>query len=158
DWTAKFPALVAAAASFPDCLIDGEVAAFDNDGVISFQALQEALSEGNDSGLVYYAFDLLFESGEDLRASPLSERKQHLKNLLDDAQPGAAIQYVEHFQKSGETVLKHACQMHLEGIMSKQLDAPYRSGRVETWTKAKCRGGQEVVIGGWTQEGRQMRS
>ncbi|MEP7246964.1 MAG: DNA ligase D, partial [Gammaproteobacteria bacterium] len=47
---------------------------------------------------------------------------------------------------------------HLEGIVSKQVDAPYRSGRTESWVKTKCRGGQEVVIGGWTQEGRRMRS
>jgi bifunctional non-homologous end joining protein LigD len=158
DWTNKFQTLVEAAASFPDCIIDGEVAAFGKDGVLSFQALQEALSDGDDSALVYYAFDLLWEAGEDLRALPLRERKQRLKNLMDDAKPGRAIQYVEHFETAGETVLRHACEMHLEGIMSKQLDASYRSGRVESWTKAKCRGGQEVVIGGWTQEGRQMRS
>jgi len=158
DWTAKFPNLAAAAASLPNCIIDGEVAAQDAQGVLSFAALQEALSEGDDSPLTYFAFDLLFENGGDLRERPLLERKQRLKNLLDDASPGAVIKYVDHFVTAGDVVLKHACEMHLEGIMSKQLDAPYRSGRVETWTKAKCRGGQEVVIGGWTQEGREMRS
>ena len=44
--------------------------------------------------------------------------------------------------------------MNLEGIISKRLDAPYRSGRVGDWTKAKCRAGHEVVIGGWTRRGR----
>ncbi|HVY82874.1 MAG TPA: DNA ligase D [Steroidobacteraceae bacterium] len=158
DWTNKFPTLAAAAASFPDCMIDGEVAAFDANGVLSFQALQEALSAGDDSKLVYYVFDLLWESGVDLRARPLRERKDRLQKLLERTKPGPAIQYVEHFETAGETVLRHACEMQLEGIVSKRLDAPYRSGRVDTWTKAKCRAGQEVVIGGWTQEGREMRS
>jgi bifunctional non-homologous end joining protein LigD len=65
---------------------------------------------------------------------------------------------VEHFLKSGDAVLESACRVHLEGIMSKRIDAPYTSGRTDAWTKAKCRGGQEIVIGGWTQEGRDMRS
>jgi bifunctional non-homologous end joining protein LigD len=158
DWTPKFPTIAAAAASFPDCIIDGEVAALDAKGVLTFHALQDALSKGDDLRLVYFAFDLLFATGGDLRERPLSERKVRLKNLLDEAGSSAVIQYVEHFETAGETVLKHACEMNLEGIISKQLDAPYRSGRVETWTKTKCRGGQEVVIGGWTQEGRELRS
>ncbi len=158
DWTPKFPTLASTAAALPDCIIDGEVAALDKANVLSFQALQEALSEGDDSQIVYFAFDLLWESGADLRAQPLRDRKQRLKNLLADAGVRGPIQYIDHFETAGDAVLKHACEMHLEGIMSKQLDAPYRSGRVETWTKTKCRGGQEVVIGGWTQEGREMRS
>jgi bifunctional non-homologous end joining protein LigD len=158
DWTEKFPSIAASAASFPDCIIDGEVAAFDDSQTLSFHALQAALSEGDDSNLVYFAFDLLFESGEDLRPRPLTERKERLHRLLKSAGKRGPIQYVEHFLKSGDAVLKSACQVHLEGIMSKQIDAPYVSGRTEAWTKAKCRGGQEVVIGGWTQEGKDMRS
>ena len=55
-------------------------------------------------------------------------------------------------------MLQSACRMHLEGIVSKELDAPYRSGRGGSWTKAKCRAGHEVVIGGWTSEGKRLRS
>ncbi len=158
DWTEKFPAIAAAAASLPDGIIDGEVAAFDDTGTLSFHALQAALSEGDDSHLVYFAFDLLFESGEDLRSQPLTQRKERLHRLLKNNGEHSPIQYVEHFLKSGDAVLESACRMHLEGIMSKDIDAPYVSGRTDAWTKAKCRGGQEVVIGGWTQEGRDMRS
>ncbi|MBE0568869.1 MAG: hypothetical protein IH577_04260, partial [Deltaproteobacteria bacterium] len=61
-------------------------------------------------------------------------------------------------QLTGNAVLQSACKMHLEGIVSKRLEAPYKSGRGMDWTKAKCRGGHEVVIGGWTGEGGQMRS
>ena len=76
------------------------------------------------------------------------------KPLPLDAAPDASgrIRFVEHFESGGDAVLASACRMHLEGIISKRLDAPYRSGRSETWTKAKCRGGQEVVIAGWTSE------
>jgi bifunctional non-homologous end joining protein LigD len=64
----------------------------------------------------------------------------------------------EHFDTGGEAVLLSACKLSLEGIVSKQANAPYRSGRSETWTKAKCRGGHEVVIGAWTDTGGQFRS
>jgi bifunctional non-homologous end joining protein LigD len=158
DWTDKFASIAAAAAAFPDCIIDGEVAAFDASQTLSFHALQAALSAGDDSNLVYFVFDLLFESGEDLRRLPLGERKERLQRLLEGAGRSSPIQYVEHFLKSGEAVLDSACRMHLEGIISKAIDAPYVSGRTQAWTKAKCRGGQEVVIGGWTQEGRDLRS
>ena len=65
-----------------------------------------------------------------------------------------ALRYVEHFETAGDAVLDSACRMHLEGIVSKQLDAPYRSGRADSWIKSKCRAGHEVVIGGWTSEGK----
>jgi len=157
DWTKRFTEIAGALAIPGEAIIDGEVVVV-HDGRTNFSELQAELAAARQGRLVYYAFDLLWESGEDLRAEPLSVRKQRLKNLLDDAKPGAAIQYVEHFQTAGETVLKHACEMHLEGIMSKQLDAPYRSGRVDTWTKAKCRGGQEVIICGWTHDNGRVRS
>ena len=158
DWTPKFRGIAAAAQRFPDCIIDGEVAAFDASGVLSFQALQEAISNGDDSKMVYFVFDLLFEAGEDLRARPLRERKARLRKLLERWNTSGAIHYVDHFETSGDAMLKSACRVHLEGIISKQLDAPYTSGRTDAWTKTKCRGGQEVVIGGWTQEGTRLRS
>ena len=70
----------------------------------------------------------------------------------------AEIRYVEHFETGGDAVLKSACRMSLEGIVSKQADAPYASGRSDSWTKAKCRAGHEVVIGGWNSNGSQFRS
>jgi bifunctional non-homologous end joining protein LigD len=65
---------------------------------------------------------------------------------------------VEHFESGGEAVLKSACRMSLEGIVSKQAAAGYVSGRTESWNKAKCRAGHEVVIGGWNSNGSQFRS
>jgi bifunctional non-homologous end joining protein LigD len=160
DWSTKFPTLIAEGARMQDCLIDGEVVAFDSHGTMSFGALQNALSEGNTSQVIFYVFDLLFVAGSDLRKEPLAARKEQLRALLKKRGAGAkaAIRYVDHFEDRGDAVLKSACQMNLEGIVSKKLDAPYVSGRTDTWTKAKCRGGQEVVIGGWVQEDGHLRS
>ena len=66
----------------PDTIIDGEICALDENGAPDFAALQAALSEGKTDALVYFAFDLLFEGGEDLRALPLSERKSRLQQFL----------------------------------------------------------------------------
>ncbi|HEY3636600.1 MAG TPA: DNA ligase D, partial [Rhizomicrobium sp.] len=157
DWSAKFPAIAEAAKKFPDCILDGEVVALDNHGAPDFSALQAALSEGRDGLLIYFVFDLLFLDGEDLRALPLEQRKARLAKLLGE-KTHSSIRYVEHFQSSGESVLRSACQMSLEGIISKRLDAPYRSGRGHQWTKTKCRGGQEIVIGGWSDTKGKFRS
>ncbi len=156
DWTAKFKAIAAAAAELPDCMLDGEAVALDHDGAPSFHGLQAALSDGDTGDLIYFAFDLLFANGKDLRPLALRDRKAALKTLLSDR--GPRLRYVDHFERSGDAVLRSACRMSLEGIVSKRLDAPYRSGRGEAWTKAKCRAGHEVVIGGWTGEKGQLRS
>ena len=155
DWTAKFSAIAHAAAKLPDSILDGEVCALDHNGAPDFAALQAALSEGNSEGLIYFAFDLLFADGEDLRPLPLSERKARLAKLLQAAETDRHLRFVEHFTSGGEAVLQSACRMNLEGIVSKRLDAPYTAGRGDSWTKSKCRAGHEVVIGGWsTTEGK----
>jgi bifunctional non-homologous end joining protein LigD len=157
DWSAKFPEIARAAESLPDCILDGEVVALDDQQVPSFADLQAALSEQQTAKLVFFAFDLLFLKGEDLRVQPLSLRKQRLAALLEHlASP--RIRYLQHFEASAETVLSSACRMALEGIVSKRLDAPYTSGRAGVWTKAKCRAGHEVVIGGYTSRGGRLRS
>lgn len=159
DWTKKFAAIAKAAKGLPDCLIDGEACALDHHGAPDFAGLQAALSDGKSEDLIFFAFDLLFAEGEDLRVLPLSERKECLAKLLTRPKSkGSPIRYVEHFETGGDAVLQSACRMHLEGIVSKELAAPYQSGRTRSWTKAKCRAGHEVVIGGWTQEGSKLRS
>ena len=160
DWTAKFATLARAAKALPDCILDGEAVVLDSQGNPSFSALQAALSEGHADASVLSAFDLLFEGTEDLRGLPLAERKQRLKEMLD-SQPRKVtdtIRYLDHIEASGAAVLASACEVNLEGIVSKQLNAPYRSGRTGTWVKSKCRAGHEVVIGGWTAEGKELRA
>ncbi len=158
DWSGRFPTILSAASSFRDVILDGEIVALDERGISSFAALQTALPHGDDAALVYYVFDLLYEEGVDLRPLPLRERKERLRALLDKTRPGEAIRYVEHFETAGDAVLKSACRLFLEGIVSKWLAAPYKAGRGRTWCKSKCRAGQEVTIGGWTSDGNQLRA
>jgi bifunctional non-homologous end joining protein LigD len=160
DWTDKFQAIAKEASALPDGLIDGEIVALDHNGAPDFSTLQAALSDGKTDGLIFYAFDLLFADEEDIRRVPLGERKAQLKKLLE-ARPKAKarlIRYVEHFETGGDAVLQSACKLALEGIVSKKLSAPYRSGRSENWTKAKCRAGHEVVLGGWKTTNGKFRS
>jgi bifunctional non-homologous end joining protein LigD len=160
DWTDKFAAIAKAARALPDALIDGEIVALNHGGTPDFSTLQAALSDGNSDHLIFYAFDLLFAEGIDLRGLPLGERKARLKELLE-ALPAAKselIRYVEHLDTGGDAILQSARKLSLEGIVSKKLSAPYRSGRSENWTKAKCRAGHEVVLGGWKTTGGKFRS
>jgi bifunctional non-homologous end joining protein LigD len=156
DWTAKFASIAESAAGLADAIIDGEVCAVDAQGTTDFAALQAALADDNTDDVIYFAFDLLCREGEDLRPKPLAARKAALQKLLE-AGP-VNIRVVEHFDAPGDAVLQAACKMALEGIISKRLDSPYRSGRGDTWTKTKCRGGEEVIIGGWSEEQGRLRS
>ncbi|HEY1961544.1 MAG TPA: DNA ligase D, partial [Rhizomicrobium sp.] len=159
DWSHRFPEIVAEGRALPDCMIDGEVVALDKGGISVFGDLQAALSSEKTGGLVDFVFDLLFLSGRDLRGLPLTERKAQLQALLDEHLPHSQrIRYVEHYESSGKEMLEAACRTGLEGIISKRSDAPYKSGRANDWTKAKCRGGQEVVIGGWRGDSNNLRS
>jgi bifunctional non-homologous end joining protein LigD len=160
DWTGKFKAIAQAAEALPDALLDGEIVAVNHKNTPDFSALQAAISDGKTDNLIFYAFDLLFAEGEDLRRLPLGERKARLKALLDESpkKTTRSIRYVEHFEDDGEAVLASAKQLSLEGIVSKRLSAPYRSGRSESWTKIKTREGQEVVLGGWKTTQGKFRS
>jgi bifunctional non-homologous end joining protein LigD len=158
DWTSQFAAVARVAEGLPDCIIDGEICAVDPKNMPSFAKLQEALSEGKSDHLVFFVFDLLVEGKEDCRELPLTIRKQRLKALLEEADLGATLRFVEHFESTGNEVWLSACKMQLEGIVSKRVDAPYVSGRNGGWTKAKCRAGNEVVLGGWTTTAGRFRS
>jgi bifunctional non-homologous end joining protein LigD len=160
DWTSKFWAIADEAKSLPDAVFDGEIVALDQNGAPDFASLQAALSEQRTEHLVFYVFDLLFDGVEDMRSLPLTERKARLEAMLSarKVSKGARIRYVEHFETGGDAVLRSACKLSLEGIVSKKGDAPYRSGRTDTWTKAKCRAGHEVVIGGWSTTDGKFRS
>ncbi|WP_038970798.1 DNA ligase D [Bradyrhizobium genomosp. III] len=159
DWTDKFASIANEAAALPDVMIDGEIVALDHDGAPNFSSLQAALSDGKTEELIFFAFDLLFAEDLDFRRLPLGERKARLKQLLGARRrKSAQIRYVEHFESGGDAVLQSACKLELEGVVSKKLEAPYRSGRTESWTKAKCRAGHEVVIGGYKTTNGKFRS
>ncbi|HEY4250911.1 MAG TPA: DNA ligase D [Roseomonas sp.] len=150
DWTKRFGKEVPAALQalpVTRALIDGELVVEGHAGASDFSALQADLSEGRSDRFLFYVFDLLHLDGMDLRAVPLARRKAVLAGLLP--QEGGLIRFSEHFAESGNMVLRHACRLSLEGIVSKQKDAPYRPGRGKDWVKSKCSSRQEFVIGGY---------
>ncbi len=150
DWTAKFgQPIVEALAGLPakDAIIDGEIIVEGAGNASDFSALQDDLSNGRGNRLVFYAFDLLYLDGHDFRPAPLIERKTALALLLASAAP--VIRYSEHFEENGDLVLRHACRLSLEGVVSKLRDSPYRSGRRKDWIKSKCSERQEFVVGGY---------
>lgn len=151
DWTHRYPAIAEAARQLAadSAILDGEVVALLPSGVTSFQALQNAGRKGSSAKLAYYAFDLLYLDGEDLRSRPLLERKEALEKLLKRsvAEP---LLYSEHFTTDPKALLTQCCQMGLEGIICKRADRPYLAGRSSDWLKVKCLGREELVIGGYT--------
>lgn len=150
DWTKRFGRPVAdALKALPaeQAMIDGELVVENASGATDFSALQEALSEGRAEGFAFYAFDLLHLDGRDLTACGLLDRKAALARLIADA--GPIVRFSEHFEENGGLVLEHACRLSLEGVVSKDRDGPYRSGRGKSWIKSKCSHRQEFVIGGF---------
>jgi bifunctional non-homologous end joining protein LigD len=170
DWSDRFPPVAAAAAELTagDAVLDGEVTVLLLDGKTSFQALQESLGEAGGEGgevahggvMVYFAFDLLYLEGHDLRRAPLAARKDALRLLLETSAAGPApaatapaegpIRFSDHVAGQGLEFYRQACRHGLEGIVSKRADQPYHAGRGKDWLKVKCLQRQEMVIGGFT--------
>jgi bifunctional non-homologous end joining protein LigD len=138
DWTGQFGSIAKAASKLKvrDAIIDGEASVLGTTGLPDFQALRRELGNRESPGLLLHAFDLLYLNGRDLRRTPLLERKQALKRLLHGAPPN--LIYVDFLKADGARVFDQACRMGLEGIVAKRVDAPYRSGRQDSWIKLKC--------------------
>lgn len=151
DWTHKFHPLADVLRKMPvqNAIIDGEVIALNDEGISSFTLLQEALSKGKTGELSYYVFDLLYLNGKNITHLPLLERKKKLKPLITAKLDGYVF-YSEHFAKQDKHFLQHICHMHMEGVVSKRIDAAYTSKRSKSWVKTKCHQRQEFVIGGFT--------
>lgn len=150
DWTRKFgKEVVAALQALPigTALIDGELVVETGSGASDFSALQADLSAGRSDRFAFYTFDLLYLDGYDLRALPLIVRKAMLEQVVG-IEPGL-IRYSSHFDENGGLVLRHACRLSLEGVISKLRNAPYRSGRSKAWVKSKCSARQEFVVAGY---------
>jgi bifunctional non-homologous end joining protein LigD len=152
NWTDRFKPVAAAVAALPaeSALLDGEVVVEDERGVSSFSLLQTDLKDGREDRFVYYVFDLLALDGRDLSQEPLMERKAALTRLLQGAGGPGVIRFTDHFNERGSLILQKACEMGLEGIISKRRNAPYRSGRSDNFVKSKCRGGQELIVAGYS--------
>ncbi|MGC2686594.1 MAG: DNA ligase [Pseudolabrys sp.] len=132
DWTKRYPRIAEEAARLREPLIiDAEVVHLSAEGVADFDALH---SRTADEKAVACAFDLLV-SGDDIRRRPLIERKAALQWVLRRSRGG--IQYVEHAEGHGDKLFAAVCDLGLEGIVSKKIDAAYRSGPSKTWIKVK---------------------
>ena len=132
NWSNRYPLIVRDAGRIDgSAIMDAEVVWLDADGMSVFDALH---SRVNDPKASACAFDMLMLNGDDLRRKPYVERKAALRKLL---RHGRGIQYVEHAEGHGHKLYAAACKLGLEGIVSKKLNASYRSGPSRTWIKVK---------------------
>jgi bifunctional non-homologous end joining protein LigD len=134
DFSARFPLIVAAVEALPavSCVVDGEAIACDERGLSVFEMIRW---RQHDTAVTLCAFDLMELDGEDLRREPIEVRKATLKGLLRRARPGIAFN--RHFEVDAAIVYEQACALGCEGIVSKRLGSPYRSGRNDSWIKVK---------------------
>jgi bifunctional non-homologous end joining protein LigD len=133
DWSDRYPLIVEEGLRINvTAIMDAEVICTDGKGVPTFDTLH---SRRNDHFAFACAFDLLMVGGEDLRHQAYAKRKAALRRLLKADRGG--IQYVEHAERHGDKLLAAVCQLELEGIVSKKLNAPYRSGPSKVWVKVK---------------------
>jgi len=155
DVTSTFPEIAAAlsAQRRQDCVVDGEIVAFEGSET-RFERLQQRLGVARPGPdlltrypVYYYVFDVLYADGRDTRPLPLLERKDVLRAALAFDDP---LRYTEHRDTDGEAYYRQACHDGWEGLIAKRVSAPYRAGRTKDWLKFKCEAGQEFVIGGFT--------
>jgi bifunctional non-homologous end joining protein LigD len=141
-WSGRYPAIAATAVRLRarSFTLDGEAVVCGADGIAIFDALHR---RGTVSEAMLYAFDLLELDGEDLRALPLGDRKKRLARLLGRRRLGIVLS--AHTADDGATIFMQACRMGLEGIVSKRLSAPYRSGPSKDWLKVKNPGSPAMV-------------
>jgi bifunctional non-homologous end joining protein LigD len=150
DWTHKYPSIAAALSALPanQAYLDGELCGVTRDGKTSFGLIQTASDSGDAAALVFFLFDLLSLDGDVINAAPLRERKERLRHLLSNA--GTPLQYSDHQIGRGPEFYAKACELSLEGIISKRADAPYCPGDRGLWVKVKCQNREEFVVVGWT--------
>ena len=134
DFSSRFPFIAMAVRSLPvrSCLIDGEAIVCDENGLAVFELIRR---HGALASAVHCAFDLLELDGKDLRRQPIEIRKSLLAKLLKGSHSSIVLN--EHFEEDGALVYGAACQLGCEGIVSKRLGSPYRSGRSPHWVKVK---------------------
>ncbi|OZI23172.1 DNA ligase D [Bordetella genomosp. 9] len=151
DWSAKMPHLVKAlsALKVQDTWIDGEIVVLADHGAPSFQALQNAFESERTGDIVYYAFDLPFVAGRDLREEPVTVRRALLEQLLGGASEGP-LRFSAAFDAPPGELVASACKMGLEGIIAKRRNSIYVSRRSDAWLKLKCAQRQEFIIVGYT--------
>ncbi len=151
DWTTKLRRVADAveALDIDTAWLDGEIVVMNDRGVPDFNALQNAIDIAASEAIVYYIFDVPYLDKQDLRAVPFDSRRKVLEALLKD-RISDGIRLSQTFEAPASELLAAACQIGLEGVMLKRADAPYASGRTQTWLKLKCQHRQEFVVVGFT--------
>ncbi len=151
DWAPKLPHLVAALRRMPleTAWLDGEIVMLADHGAPSFQALQNAFDGERTGAILFYAFDLPYVTGRDLRGEPLRVRRAVLARVMDAA-GGDPLRLSDAFDAAPADLVASACRMGLEGIIAKRLSSPYVSRRSDNWIKLKCARRQEFVVVGYT--------
>ncbi|WP_252273341.1 DNA ligase D [Pseudomonas subflava] len=151
DWTAKMPKQAEALAKLDlrDSWLDGEMVVMNEQGLPSFQLLQNAFEIGRSHDILYYLFDAPFIDGEDLRQTPLEERRARLKQALGSTR-GTPLRFSAAFAAQHQDIVESACAMSLEGVIGKRAGSLYVSRRSQDWIKLKCRLRQEFVVIGHT--------
>jgi bifunctional non-homologous end joining protein LigD len=149
DWTEEFSSIArdVAELSRSTFVVDGEVCALDERGIPSFQLLQKRSAPG--TRLAYFVFDLLCDDGDDIRASPIEERRDRLTAMMQAGRPPPSITLSKAVAASPTLVLELARRAGLEGVVAKQKGSAYVGGRTRTWLKIKCSNRQEFAIVGW---------
>lgn len=160
DWTTRLPELAAAAASLQvtECFLDTELVAMDREGRTDYEALQRvarAGRRGKTGLLLLQAFDLMHLNGYDLTGAPLLDRKNLLHEVLIAGDP--RIRYTDHIVGCGPEFFAQACELGLEGIVSKKIDSRYEAGRTRRWLKVKCTKTEVFIVGGYTTAGGGLR-
>jgi bifunctional non-homologous end joining protein LigD len=146
DWTDKYSRVIQACRKLRcrSALIDGEIIVQDAKGVSDFAALRAAIDRAPHR-LVMFGFDLLYIDNQDLRRSPLMERRDRLRQMIPvDAR--SAIQFSDHYDGEGAELFQRACAMGLEGIVSKRALSPYKSGPSKFWLKTKNVVESELIL------------
>src|SRR5262249_19762847 len=134
--------------------LDGEVVVQDEHGRSDFNELERELGKtGGSNKLVFFVFDLLYLDGLDLRGAPLLERKEVLRELLSSLDLDDRIKFSDHLEGDGAQLRKQACEIGLEGIISKRKDGRYPSGQTDLWVKAPCKQRDTFVIIGLALKG-----
>jgi bifunctional non-homologous end joining protein LigD len=149
DWSAEFAPICLALAAVParNVVLDGEVVVPGADGVPDFGAVRGAISSAPER-LAYYAFDLLYLDGFDLRDARLDERRRVLAQLIAGT-PGGRILMSESIASTGAELLQTACKIGLEGVVAKRASAPYRGERSENWIKVRCVKTERLAVIGY---------
>jgi bifunctional non-homologous end joining protein LigD len=152
DWSDRVNSLVLATGAINSygCIIDGEIVVPTPEGGTDFGALESELKQSGSDRLTFYAFDLLYLDGWDLRRAALVDRKEVLRLLIADVLH--PIVYSDHMGGDGPTIVREACRMELEGIVSKRRDSPYASGRSGYWIKKPCRQRDTFIVAGWAEK------